>query len=136
MRAALKAGDKERLQVLRMLVAGIKDAALRAGKHDLDESAELEVLRKAQKSRRDTIDQARKAGRTDVVDAETREVEVIAEYLPSMMSPDELIDKVRDLADAIGYAGPKDTGKFMKEWMQRYKGLADGRDVQQALAKL
>lgn len=136
MKAALKTGAKERLQVLRMLVAGIKDAALRASKTDLDEAAELEVLRKAQKSRRDTIDQAAQAGRTDIVDAETREVEVIAEYLPSMMSAAELTVKVRELADAIGYAGPQDTGKFMKEWMQRYKGLADGRDVQQAVAKL
>lgn len=136
MKVALKAGDKERLQVLRMLIAGIKDAALRAGRNDLDEEAELEVLRKAQKSRRDTIEQAVKAGRTDVAEAETREVEVIAGYLPSMMSPDELVDKVRELADAIGYAGPRDTGRFMKEWMQRYKGLADGRDVQQALAQL
>jgi hypothetical protein len=136
MKTALKGGDKPRLQVVRMLICGIKDAALRAGKDDLDADGELDVLRKAVKSRRDTIAQAQQAGRADIADAEQREVEIISGYLPALMSPAELAAKVRELAAQIGYAGRKDTGRFMKEWMQRYKGAAEGRDVQTELGKL
>jgi hypothetical protein len=136
MKAALKAGDKPRLQVLRMLIHGIKDAALRESKDELGADGELEVLRRAQKSRRDTIAQADQAGRRDIADAERREVEIIAEYLPAQLGPQELAARVRALAAEIGYSGRKDTGRFMKEWMQRYKGAAEGRDVQAELGKL
>ena len=52
------------------------------------------------------------------------------------MEGEELAAKVREVAEAVGYEGPKDTGKFMKEWMSLYKGQADGRDVQAAIKNL
>ena len=61
---------------------------------------------------------------------------MIQSYLPKQLSAAEVADKVRGLAKEIGYAGAKDTGRFMKEWMSRYKGVADGKLVQDALKTL
>lgn len=133
MRAAMKSRDSERVGVLRMLIAGLKDEQLRIGRDELDEAEEYAIVRKALKMRRETVAQAEELARQDVVDKETAEIAIIDGYLPQMMSPDELVEKVKELLGEIGYAGPQDTGKFMKEWMSRYKGLAEGRDVQAAL---
>ena len=67
---------------------------------------------------------------------EQAEIEVIQSYLPRQLGAGEVTEKVRALAAEIGYAGGKDTGRFMKEWMARYKGVADGRLVQEALKAL
>jgi uncharacterized protein YqeY len=136
MKAALKAGDKPRLSVLRMLIAAIKDEQIRVNQDSLPDAAEVAILRKAVLTRRDTIEQAKAGGRADVVAAETREIAVIESYLPARLTGDALQAKVAEVAAAIGYAGPKDTGRFMKEWMVRHKDLADGRDVQEALRRL
>ena len=136
MKAALKAGDKERLQVLRMLVSAIKTQQIDKQKDDLDDAEEQAILAKAVKSRRETVAQAEAAGRTDVATRERTEIAVIEAYLPKQMSPEELAEKVRALAAEIGYAGAADRGGFMKEWMARYRGLAEGRDVQAELDRL
>ena len=136
MKAALKAGEKDRLQVLRLLINGLKEKQLELGRDQLEEAEELAVLSKAVKARRDAVEQAEELGRQDVADKESAEIAVIESYLPAMMSPDELLEKVKELAAEIGYSGPADRGKFMKEWMSRYRGLADGRAVQMALQYL
>lgn len=136
MKAALKAAAKERLQVVRMLINDIREAQSKAGVDSLDEAQELAVLHKAVKTRRDSVEQAEKAGRQDVAERERAEIAIVQEYLPEMMSAEDVASKVKELASKIGYSGPKDTGRFMKEWMSRYKGLAEGRDVQAALKAL
>jgi uncharacterized protein YqeY len=136
MKAALKAGDKPRLSVLRMLIAAIKDEQIRVNQDSLPDAAEVAILRKAVLTRRDTIEQAKAGNRADVVAAETQEIAVIESYLPARLTGDALQAKVAEVAAAVGYAGPKDTGRFMKEWMARHKDLADGRDVQEALRRL
>ena len=136
MKAAMKAGEKERLSVLRMVINGIKEAQHQAEKDDLSEDEELAVLRRAVKTRRETVDQAEEAGRQEVADKERAEIAIIETYLPQMLQGDELLAKVREVAEAIGYSGPSDKGKFMKAWMADYKGMAEGRDVQAALGKL
>ena len=135
-KVAMKARDKQRLTLLRMLVAGIKDEQHRANTDELSDEAELQVLSRAVKTRKDSVAQALEFGRQDIADAESAEIEMITTYLPQQMTGDELLAKVREVAAAVGYEGPKDTGKFMKEWMSRHKGQADGRDVQTALKSL
>ncbi|MCC6672059.1 MAG: GatB/YqeY domain-containing protein [Planctomycetes bacterium] len=136
MKTAMKARDELRLRVARMLVAAIKKEQIDRAKDDLGADAELDILRKAVKTRRESVDQAQKLGRQDVVQAEAAEIAVIEAYLPATLSGDALLAKVREVAQAIGYTGAKDTGRFMKEWMARHKALADGRDVQEALKRL
>lgn len=136
MKAALRAGAKDRLQVLRMLIAAIKAQQIDKQKDDLDDVEELQILEKAVKTRKDTVAQAEAAGRTDIAERERAEITVVEAYLPQRLAPAELAEKVRALAAEIGFAGMSDGGRFMKEWMARYKGQADGRDVQAELKKL
>ena len=133
-KAAMKAGEKEKLTVLRMIISDIKKKAEAEG--DLSDEAELAILQKAVKTRADTIEQATAAGRDEIAAREQREVEMIQGYLPAQMSAEEVEAKVREVAAELGFEGNKDRGRFMKEWMGRYKGLADGKLVQAALGKL
>ena len=136
MKVAMKAGDRSRLEVLRMLISDIKEAQHRADADTLDESDEIAVLQRAVKTRKETIEQAEEAGRTEIAERERAEVEIVQEYLPDLLSGEALVKRVRDVAAEIGYLGPPERGKFLKEWMSRYKGRADGREVQAALGLL
>jgi uncharacterized protein YqeY len=136
MKAALKAGDKPRLEVLRMLVSDLKRKAIDAQVDQLEAADELAVLQKAVKTRADSVAQADAAGRKDISTRERAEIVVIEGYLPRQMTAAEVAAKAKALAAEIGYSGGKDTGRFMKEWMARYKGLADGKLVQEALKGL
>ena len=133
-KTAMKAGEKDKLTVLRMIISDIKKKVEAEG--ELSDEAELAVLQKAVKTRNDTIDQATAAGRDEIAANEQKEIEMIQGYLPKQMTPEEVDAKVREIAAEIGFEGPKDKGRFMKEWMSRYKGLADGKTVQTALANL
>ena len=136
MKAALKAGEKDKLQVLRMLVSAIKAQQIDKKKDDLEDAEDVAILEKAVKSRKDTVTQAEAVGRTEIAARERAEIAIIDSYLPQKLSAADLTSKVRSLAQEIGYTGVADGGRFMKEWMTRYKGLADGKDVQAELKKL
>ena len=136
MKTAMKGGDKPRLEVIRMLISDLKKKAIDTKVDALPDAVEIAILQKALKTRADSVEQAKAAGRADVVAKEQFEIEVITSYMPKQMSAAEIADKVSAVAAEIGYAGPKDTGRFMKEWQARYKGLADGKLVQEALKAL
>ena len=86
--------------------------------------------------RSDTIAQAEAAGRGEIVAKEEVELAWVRGYLPQQMTAEEVATKVKEVAAAIDFQGGKDTGRFMKEWMVSYKGLADGKLVQAALRAL
>lgn len=136
MKAAMKGGDKPRLEVLRMLISDLKKKAIDNKVDNLPDDEEVAILQKAVKTRADSVAQAKAANRPEIAQKEQFEIDVITSYLPKQMSADEVAAKVREVAAAIGYAGGKDTGRFMKEWMAKYKGLADGKLVQDALKAL
>ncbi|HEX6812236.1 MAG TPA: GatB/YqeY domain-containing protein [Planctomycetota bacterium] len=136
MKTAMKGGDKPRLEVLRMLISDLKKKAIDAKVDNLPDDEEVAILQKSVKTRADTVAQAKAAGRAEIAAKEQFEIDVIQSYMPKQMSAAEVADKVRAVAKEIGYAGGKDTGRFMKEWMAKYKGLADGKLVQDALKTL
>ena len=136
MKAAMKSGDKARLEVVRMLLSDMKKKAIDAQVDALKDDEEVAILQKAVKTRQDSVTQAKAGGRADIAAKEQAEIDVITAYLPKQMSAAEVADKVKALAAEIGYQGGKDTGRFMKEWMSRYKGVADGKLVQDALKTL
>lgn len=136
MKTAMKSGDKARLEVVRMLISDLKKKAIDTKVDTLSDEDEIAILQKAIKTRADTVAQAKAAGRNEVAQKEQAEIDLIATYLPQQMTPDEVAAKVKEVAAAIGYQGGKDTGRFMKEWMAKYKGLADGKLVQDALKTL
>jgi uncharacterized protein YqeY len=115
MKAAMKSGDKPRLEVIRMLISEIKKRAIDAKVDALADAEEIAVLQKAVKTRQDSVAQATAAGRAEIAAKEQAEIAVISAYLPQQMSAAEIADKVKAVAAEIGYQGGKDTGRFMKE---------------------
>lgn len=136
MKVAMKGGDKPRLEVIRMLISDLKKKAIDTKVDNLPDDEEAAILQKAIKTRADTVAQAKAAGRAEVAAKEQFEIDIITSYLPKQMSAAEVAAKVKEVAAAIGYQGGKDTGRFMKEWMAKYKGVADGKLVQDALKAL
>ncbi|PIE21871.1 MAG: hypothetical protein CSA62_15235 [Planctomycetota bacterium] len=135
-KAAMKARDKERVQLLRMLVNDLQQEQYKTGKSELKEGEELAVLRKSAKMRGDSIQAAEDSGREEFAAKERRELEIIESYLPKMMDAEETQAKVQELLQELGISERKEQGRFMKEWMSRYKATSDGKLVNQLLGKL
>ena len=125
--AAMRAGERDRVGRLRLVLSELQKAA-KDGNDD-----ELAVLRRERKRRLDAAAQFREAGRDDLVAGEEAEAELIASYLPAEMSDDELRGHVDAAVAEAGASSPKDMGQVMKLVMPRLGGRADGRRVSAAV---
>ncbi len=129
LKTAMKAKDKDRLQVLRSLKAKLLEKEIEersGGKSNLSEDQYVSVLMKAAKQRKESISQFEQGGREDLAEIEKKELEIIEEYLPKMMSEDEIREVVSKKISDIGASGPQDMGKVMGPIMGMLKGKADG----------
>ncbi len=126
-KAAMKAGEKDRLTVLRGLKSDIKYAAI--GGTELTDEAVIGVLTSAAKKRRDAIEQYRAGGRDDLVAKESAELEIIQAYLPQQLTDEELTSIIAETVAAVGASTPADMGKVMGQLMPKVKGKADGKRV-------
>jgi uncharacterized protein len=133
--AAMKAQEKERLSVIRMLQSAIKNEQINAG-HELSDEEAMSVIRKAVKQRQDSIEQYSSAGRTELADKERSEMEILKTYLPADLSEEELESGLREIVASTGAQSKKDLGKVMKEATARYKGRADGKKIQEIVSRL
>lgn len=133
--AAMKAQEKERLSVIRMLQSAIKNEQINVG-HELADDEAMNVIRKAVKQRQDSIEQYANAGRTELADKERAEMEILRTYLPAEISDEELENGLREIIAATGAQSKKDLGKVMKEATARYRGRADGRKIQETVSRL
>ena len=128
LRAALKAGEKERLSTLRMLLSAITNERIRAG-HELDEVEFFSLVRKAIKQRQESSEQYRRGGREELAEKEEREAEILAAYLPPAVDEAELEEAIREIVSSQGLSGPAGIGPVMKEMMTRFAGRADGATI-------
>jgi hypothetical protein len=126
MNAARKAQDKDRTLVLGTILANLKNREIDLRRPATDEEV-AEVLRKGIKIRREAIEQYTAGGRTDLVAVEQAQIAVLGEFLPPAVDPEEIRAAVREV---IG-GGAKDLGKVMGQIMQRYKGRAEGKVINQ-----
>lgn len=127
--AALKAGDRARVDALRMITAELQRAS-KDGGGDFDE---VEVLQRERKRRLESAAAYRDGGRTDLAEGEEREAELIGTYLPEQMPEDELVAIVERAVADSGAASPRDIGKVMGLVMPQVKGRADGGRVSSAV---
>jgi uncharacterized protein YqeY len=126
--AAMKAKDKERLGILRMLQAAIKQQEV-DGRRELDESDVIRVLTSYARKVKDQLQSARDAGRAELVAQVEREAAVVSEFLPAEL-PDEEIEKlVREAIASVGATSPRDMGQVMKAVMPKIAGRADGSRI-------
>jgi uncharacterized protein YqeY len=130
MKAALRAKEKERLGVIRLILAAIKQQEVDT-RTSVDDTAVLAVLDKMLKQRRDSISQYQSAGRDDLAQKEQFEVEVIQQYMPEALSDDELEQLIKDAITASGAQSMKDMGKLMNELRPKVQGRADMGQVSQ-----
>ncbi len=129
MKEAMKARDQVRLDTLRSVISAFNYRRIEAGS-DLTDDDQLAVVQKLVKQRTDAIGEFEKAGRTELVEKERRERDILQAYLPAQKSPDEIRDVVRQALAGLPAEG-RNQGALMKVVMPQLKGLADGNLVRQ-----
>lgn len=128
MKEAMKAHDKDRLAVIRMVRGAIRQQEI-DGKKELNDDDVIAVISKEVKMRKDSIDEFSKGGRDDLVAKTQAEIEVLMPYLPQQLSEAEVKALVEEAVAATKAATPKDMGKVMGVLMPKVKGRADGKMV-------
>jgi len=124
MKSAMKAGEKDRLKVVRLIRAAITQIEIDT-REELDDAAVLAVLAKMVKQRRDSVEQFEKGDREDLAAIERAEIVVLNDYLPEQLSAEELAALVDEVIQATGAEGIRDMGKVMGQIKAKASGRAD-----------
>ncbi|HYP61988.1 MAG TPA: GatB/YqeY domain-containing protein [Thermomicrobiales bacterium] len=132
LKVAMKAGDVTARETLRFTLAALKNAEIDK-RSALTPTEEMDVLKTQSKRRVDSIEQYRAAGRVDLVDRETAQLEVLKRYMPTEMSDDELTALVRDAVARVGASSPKEMGKVMPVALKAAGDRASGKRVSDAV---
>lgn len=134
MKIAMKAGQKVRLETVRMAIALLKKEAIDSGK-ELDEAGEVALVQRSIKQRRESVETYEKAGRPELAAKEREEIEVLTAYLPQQLSDAELDQGIAELVRETGASSPKDLGKVMPALMKKFAGRVDGNRARAALTR-
>ncbi|AVO28757.1 GatB/YqeY domain-containing protein [Stenotrophomonas maltophilia] len=124
MKAAMKAGEKHKLGVIRLINAAIKQREVDE-RIELDDTAVIAVLDKMVKQRKDSVSQFEAANREDLAEIERAEIVVIEAYLPAKMGEAEIVAAIQAAIAETGASGPADMGKLMGALKPRLAGQAD-----------
>lgn len=135
LKSALKSGDKIRLNTIRMVLTAIKFSEVEK-MGPLDEDALLAIIQKQAKMRRESIEDATKAERQDLIPTLEEELSILNEYLPEPLSEDDLKALVLSAIEQADARTPQDMGKVMKIIMPQVGGRADGKMVSQLVRTL
>lgn len=135
MKDAMKAHDMEKVSRIRMLISAIKKEQIDSG-HEFNDEEVIEVLRKQQKQRKDSIEQFTKGGREDLAEKEQAELAIISTYVPSLMDKDSIEEVVTGIMDENGIKDVSQKGQLMGLVMKELKGKADGGDVSAVVNEL
>ena len=127
LKTAMKSGNKLRLETLRMLRAQIIEFEKKGLDRPMNEDDEMSILMSASKKRKEAIEIFTKAGRMELVAQETKELEIISEYLPKQLSREDAEKIVENLIQQSGAASMKDLGKVMPIAMKELKGKIDSK---------
>ena len=124
MKDALRGGDKRSLGVIRLILAAIKQREVDE-RIELDDAQVTSVLDKMAKQRRDSLEQYEKAGRHDLAEQETFELELLKAYLPTQLAEAEVDALIDDAIQTTGASSMKDMGKVMGQLKNKLQGRAD-----------
>ena len=127
---AMKAGERERVHALRLIVNELQKAAKESGGDEVD------VLQRERKRRLEAAEAYRDGGRTDAAESEEREAEIISSYMPEQLSDADLRAIVGDAVAESGASSPQEMGKVMSVVMPQVKGRADGKRVSAAVKEI
>lgn len=135
MKDAMRSGDEVRKRTVRMALAAVKQAEVDK-RVELDDMAVINLLQKEVKNRREALEEARKANRPDLVEANEAEIQVLEAFLPKSMPEDELRALVQAAIIETGAASPADMGKVMKTVMAKVAGRAPNDRVSATVREL
>ena len=136
LKEAIKANDKTRLQTIRSIRALILEFEKSGSGKRLNEEEEVKLLSSAAKKRKEAIEEFKKAGREDLSTIEEAELNIIMSYLPKQLTMEEIVSKVRSLAELSEAKTKTDFPKLMPIAIKELKGKADGKLVKEAVEKV
>ena len=125
---AMKAKEKDKLTVIRMVKAAMKQEVIDHKKEENDDLL-IDVVNKQIKMRKDSITEFEKANRTDLVDQTQAEIDILLAYLPEQLSQEEVEKIINEIFENVKPEGMKDMGKVMGEAQAKLKGKADMKEV-------
>ena len=132
MKSAMKAKDRQALKAVRMILEAIKKKEIDE-RIELDDAQVMTVIQKMVKQRKDSISQFSDAGRTDLVEIEEAELEIINNYMPEQLSDEEVVSVVDRAINDSGANSMKDMGKLMRMLKSQLQGKADMSLVSQLI---
>ncbi len=136
-KAAMLAKEKEKLEAIRAIKSAILLALTEKGAGDtLTEDAEIRLLQKQVKQRRETAEIYTQQNRKDLADKETFEADIIEAYLPKQMSAEELEAELKAIIEKVGAKAPSDMGKVMGVASKQLAGKAEGRLISEIVKRL
>jgi len=136
LKESMKSGDKVRLETVRSIRALILEFEKSGSGKEFTDEEGLRILTVAAKKRKESIEQYKNAGRTDLSDKEEAELKIIEEYLPKQLTQDEILSEVKKIAEEVGAKGKEDFAKVMPVAAKNLKGKADGKVIREILEKL
>lgn len=135
MKLAMKAKEKEKLSVIRMLKSSLQNEAIKLGKAELSEQEELTVLSRELKQRKDSLREFDKAGRSDLAEKALYEIQVVEAFMPEQLSEEEVEKIVVETITALNASSKAEMGKVMGALMPKLKGKADGSVINRIVLK-
>jgi uncharacterized protein YqeY len=135
MKDAMKSGDEVRKRTVRMVLAAVKQVEVDK-RTELDDMAVMGLIQKEIKNRRESIEEAKRANRSDLIEANEAEINVLQAYLPKAMPAEELRALVQAAITETGAASPTDMGKVMKTVMPKVAGRAPNDMVSATVREL
>lgn len=135
MKDALRSGDEVRKRTVRMVLAAVKQMEVDK-RTELDDMAVMNLIQKEIKNRREALEEAKKANRTDLVEANEAEIKVLEGFLPEAMPDEELRKLVQAAINETDASSPTDMGKVMKIVMPRVAGRAPNDRVSATVREL
>lgn len=137
LKSAMKAGETEKRDVLRMVDSMIKNVEIEKGKREegLTDEEIIEILMRAVKQRKDSATQYMDGGRPELAEKEQQEIEIISVYLPAQLSEEDVLKIVKETILESGTTDASDMGKIMGQIMSKVKGQVDGNLVRVIVQK-
>ena len=125
-----------RTSTLRMIIASMQNLAIEKKQEGLEDADILKIIAKQAKQHEDSIESFKKGKRDDLVEKETKELEILKSYLPEQLDEKKIEEIVRGVISQTGASSKSDLGKVMKMSMEELKGRADGKTVTSIVQKL
>lgn len=135
-KAATKSGDRLRLETMRSIRAAIIEFNKSGIGRAMNDEDELKILKNQAKKRKDAIEMYEKGNRPELLEKESKELEIIESFLPKMLGEDEIIVLIKDIIGKMEENEAKNLGKVMGASMKELKGKADGAVVQKVVKEI